>query len=147
MSGALGNRMLRKLKRLAARGGMSIVDVTLEWNERGALPPGYNPKVQGSGGAAPTLTPQTSDPIKAFFHTVSVGTTGYQKFSQVEKGDVILDFIGDVDLSGKPDLVLVVDGKRYVQKDGGEELARTMDAYVDGVAIVRSVLVRPIGGS
>lgn len=137
--------MMRKIGRLATQGRLNVVDVTLKWHVKGAVAAGYNSEIEATWGAAGVVTEQEQT-IKAFFHTVSVGTTTYQKYEQVEKGDVILDFIGELDLAGRGELRFVVDGKTYVQKDGGAEMAKTSDAWVDGIQIFRSVLVAPVGG-
>lgn len=137
--------MQGKVRRLVNGGMMSSVDVILRWRVQGGLDPGYNPKIEGTEGVGFSVTDEELT-VKALYHAVTVGQTGYQRNVEIRKGDVILGFADDVDLSGKDGLRFEVNGVTYVQHDGGGGLAETWDAMVEGLLIVNEILVRPVGG-
>jgi hypothetical protein len=141
------HRTARKLQR-AARRELSRrgTTVTLHWRTLTDKPDGYNPKLKPVAGAG-TIVEDGGEAgattIRAFVHYVTPASTGFQRFQEVEKGDVILDIDAAVDLSGKHDLRFEIDGLHYVQKEHGRELSRSWDARIDGVAVLRTLLLRP----
>ncbi len=143
----LGNRMRQKVKRMINSGGMSSVDVILRWRQASGTAVGFNPNVEGSEGEDYQIIEMSSDPpVKALYHAVTVGQTAYQRNVEIRKGDVILGFPYDVDLSGKKDLRFEINGVTYVQRDGGAGICETWDAIVEGVTVINEILVRPVGG-
>ncbi len=144
-----GRSIQRRLQRAVARGDLNAADVILRWRDRPAGD--YDPILDaGNPAFAPTARNQT---LKAFVHYATVGSTAFQRFSQIQTGDVILDFPGDPRVGNEDDgfrsidsltnLEFEVNGVIYVQKTTGEDLAKTWDVRVAGVSICRSLLVTP----
>ena len=133
----IGRRLHRMQHRLLAGGMLNAEEITLAWTDVTPAT-GWLPDIEGSA-AAPTVTPRTAI-ARAFVHYVNIHQTGYTRHAQIERGDVILDFPGDVDLDGKSGLRFIIGGRIYVQKDGGDELAASWDVRCGGTAITRTVL-------
>jgi hypothetical protein len=80
---------------------------------------------------------------KAFVHSVQIGRNQVQQFNEIEIGDMILDFAGDVQIDGRPALTFTLpDGTVLVNKPVGDRLARSWDVIVRGQKLFRPVLVR-----
>jgi hypothetical protein len=135
----LGARMARRHARLAKRKMLNAGDVLLRWRERTGVPVDYDRHLACS--AETMQIEDKSDTVQAFIHYVDIHTTGYTRFAQVQAGDVILDFPADVVIDGKEDLRFEIGGEIYVQKNGGNELAKSWDVRCGGVPVVRTVLV------
>lgn len=135
----IGRRIARDMKRLAAAKGLNFGPVVLRWREQTDPAAGYDPHLQGSGGAQ--VTSEQTATLNALIHTVNIHTTGYTKFAEVKSGDLILDFIGDAEIDGKSNLRFEVAGISYVQKNAGGELAESWDVRCHGLPVTRSVLV------
>ena len=136
----IANKIRRIQDTIHRAGGMNSELVTMTWTEE-TVPPGYDPNLETS--PQPTVQAMTQE-ARAFVHYVNIQTTGYAKFAQVRHGDVILDFMGDVEIDGKRDMRFEVGGKVFVQKDGGNELAESWDVRCNGIPVTRTVLVSPL---
>ena len=135
---SLGNRIARKTDRLRQKGGLNSGPVILRWRTR-AGGEDFDPVLDATN---PAFTWQDqSETKKAFIHYVDIHTTGYTRNSEVKIGDVILDFSADVEIDGKESLEFEISGVLYVQKNGGEELARSWDVRCGDVLVNRTVLV------
>jgi len=89
--------------------------------------------------------------VMAFLHfpqpTVN---SAVRQFNEVEVGDCIADFDASVKLDGKDKLEFVfldadgnpVDGQKWVTKPTNERLAQTWGAVIQGVRLLRPVLLR-----
>jgi hypothetical protein len=124
---------------------MNACDVTLHWRSLVSPPPDYDPELKSvsspveaieNGGTSDTET------IRALVHYVKPSTTGFQRFQEVEQGDVILDILADTDFSGKQDLRFEIGGVFYVQKPQGRDLARSWDTRHGDEGIFRTLLLR-----
>lgn len=135
----IGNKIHRLHRKLHQQGAMNSEPVVLRWSEL-VYPEGHNPHLETSPQPAAT---ERSLPLTAFVHYVQIATTGYSRYTQVRQGDVILDFPGDVALDNKPHLQFEIGGALYIQKDGGDELAKSWDVRCNGQTITRTVLVTP----
>lgn len=114
--------------------------IVVQWNE-----PPAGAKADPVDGSYAALTPRTAT-IKAFVHQVQpAGASSVRQFAEVESGDMILDFAPDADLDGKLDLVFVIHGKAYVQKEITSKLAQSWDVTIQGERLFRSVVVRVSG--
>lgn len=132
-------RLARKMSRMLAKGDMNSGDVILRWRGVVDQPAGYDALLKVS--KVGTLHPEMTDTKKAFIHYVNIHTTGYTRFTEIKTGDVILDFMGDVEIDGLEGLQFEIGGKTYVQKNGGKDLAESWDVRCNGVPITRTVLV------
>lgn len=136
----LANRLTRAVRSVIASGSLNTSPVILRWRDPSAPEP--IPGIETS--ADPAAVERTAE-VQALVHYVSIGSTGSSQFTKFEKGDVILDFPGDVDLDTKPDLRFEIGGKIYVQKATGTELAESWDVRCNGVPVTRTVLVTLLG--
>jgi hypothetical protein len=141
MSRHAANYLKRRLAATIGEGGMNSGNVTIRWREQTGAP--GDPELESSQGGE--VWAERSEVRKAFIHYVSPGGTGYQRHSEVQTGDVILDFPGAVDLGDIKDATFTVDdsGTVYVRKDAGRELAASWDVRCGGVAICMTLLLRP----
>lgn len=135
----IGRQIARLHRQIHRSGALNSGPVTLQWRTTAAVPVGYLPDIETSA-AGSTFTDH-AEVTTALIHYVNIHTTGYSRFAQVESGDVILDFLGDVEIDGKDALRFLIGGKVYVQKDGGDELASSWDVRCNGQAVTRTVLV------
>ncbi len=141
-----GRKLRRAVRTLLRTKGLNACDVTIHWRNLTSKPVGYDPEIK------PLSNPGTivendgeEDPvtIRGFVHYVTPATNGFQRFQEIQQGDVILDIDAETDLSGKDDLRFEIDGVQYVQKDHGRELAQAWDVRFGDVAILRTLLLRP----
>lgn len=135
----IGRKLARAHASIQRSGVLNSEPVTLRWRTASAPAAGYLPDVESSGAAA-TFTDH-SEVVTALVHYVNIHTTGYVRHAQVETGNVILDFPGDVNLDDKPSLRFEIGGRIYVQKDGGNDLAESWDVRCNGVPVTRTVLL------
>jgi hypothetical protein len=140
----IGRRLSRKISRLIEKGALNSGDVVLRWRGVVDPPEDFDPHLQTSKSG--TTYPELTATKKAFIHYVNIHTTGYTKFTEIQTGDVILDFPGDVEIDGLENLQFEIadasgGSKIYVQKNGGKELAESWDVRCNGLAITRTVLV------
>jgi len=133
----IGRKVHRITRKIHSQGLLNSEPVTLRWSEL-VIPQGYNPHVETS--PQPVATEQTLA-LTCFVHYVNIHTTGYTQYTQIRMGDVILDFLGDVQLDNKPHLQFEIGGKIYIQKAGGDELAASWDVRCNGIPVTRTVLV------
>lgn len=87
--------------------------------------------------------------VNAFVHQVGQSSSGgdttiRQRYTEVQKGDIIIDFPGDVALDGKPGLIFSIGGLDYVQKAVGAAVAASWDLRCSGKPITRTVCVQPL---
>jgi|GEM_PF-6266889 len=138
------NRHGRKLKRAflaqLRKKGLNAGDVVLRWRSTTNPDAAYDPELEGSIGAG--SIEEGTDTIRALIHYVNPGTTGFQRYSELEEGDVILDIDAGYDLSGKDDLRFTIGGTNYVQKKVGKSLARSWDVRFGDDAVARTILLR-----
>lgn len=118
-------------------------DVKVSWVEWGA-----------DAVANPVTGARTGSSVKgegtyrALVYSVPA-VSGVRVHGEIETGDVILDFLGDVPLLGKDGLVfdVVVDAasgrvERYVPKNVSDKLASSWDVCAGGKRLLQPVLVR-----
>jgi hypothetical protein len=145
MNRNIGRRIQRTMARMQKNRVANSGPVVLHWRTRSGSSANFDPHLQAS--KVGTTYAEASETKVAFIHYVSIHTTGYTRFTQIQTGDVILDFIGDVDIDGKEGLQFEIGrvgntpGKLYVQKNAGDELAQSWDVHANNQAITRTVLV------
>ncbi len=84
-----------------------------------------------------------SERRNAFIHAIQIGKSQVQQFNEIEIGDMILDFAGDVQIDGRAGLTFTLpDGTVLVNKPVSDRLARSWDAIVQGKKLLRPVLCR-----
>lgn len=121
-------------QREVARDG---VKVTLHWvDEEDAA---YDPVtgVMNSGVA----TPQSAE-VRAMIHFVQPSQMILTDFVELEAGDCIADFPGDVAVDGKPHLTFEIAGQRWEQKKVSSRLLEHYDAIVGDVKVTRTIVLR-----
>lgn len=139
MSRTATRRLALKMSRMLAKGDMNSGEVILRWRGVTGQPAGYDPLLKVS--KVGVGNPEMSTTMRAFIHYVNIHTTGYTRFTEIQTGDVILDFMGDVEIDGLEGLQFEIGPKTYVQKNGGKDLAESWDVRCNGVPVTRTVLV------
>ncbi|RYD50148.1 MAG: hypothetical protein EOP85_00160 [Verrucomicrobiaceae bacterium] len=134
----IGRRFARKFNRLLMGGGLNSCEILLRWRVMTGLPVDHDPHLAVSVEGA--VHEDKSEIARCFVHYVNIHTTGYTRHTEIQSGDVILDFPGDVSIDGREGLEFVIGGKIYVQKNGGKELAESWDVRCNGVPVTRTVL-------
>jgi len=112
-------------------------DVLLKWEEfaTGAtVDPLY-------GGKTGTVVPKTLK-AKALIHFPNIASSQVRIFAEIEQGDCIADFAGDVELDGKENLRFVINGEEWVQKKVGAALAKSWDLVIGNARMARTVLLK-----
>ena len=127
---------------LATPGAANVVSATLLWRTV-TRPAGYDRNDEDS--AVGTVVVKGSLAFNAFFHQVEHRLSGFQRFIEVETGDVILDYLEDLDLAGKEDVRVLVNGWLYAQKTASTALLETWDTVMENGGLMKSVLLTPLG--
>lgn len=112
----------------------------LHWRES-TRPVDYDPNDESS--AMGSVVESKTHPFRCLFHQVDHRMSGFQKFLEVETGDVIIDYLEDLALDGKQDLRIEVGGKFYVQKIASKGLLESWDAQSDSGGGMRVLLLTP----
>lgn len=92
--------------------------VILHWREK-TYPAGHDPADESS--PQPTATAESLN-FRALVHHVDHRNSAYQKFMELETGNVILDYLQDLDFTNKEDPRFEINGEFYVQKSVGKKL-------------------------
>jgi len=116
------------------------VDAVLHWRAV-TRPVGWDPNDESSDAGA-TVTPGTLS-FRALFHQVDHRLNGFQKFMEVQTGDVILDYVANLALAGKEDVRIAVNGRYYVQKNASAGLLEAWDAYTGHGGSLKTILLTP----
>ena len=142
MRPGLGAKMRRDAARILSRGQLNTAVVTVSWKKPvdGSQP--RDPALEGTAPATETVTLEK----KAFVHFVEISRSLSRQFTQIETGDVILDFLGDVELP-RDGAVFIVNGERYTQKDVGKQLTEFWDLMIEGRRHMRTVVACKAPGS
>lgn len=127
---------------LATEGAANVVSATLLWRAV-TRPLDYDRNDEDTAQAGTTVTPGTLD-FQAFFHQVEHRLSGYQRFMEVQTGDVIIDYLADLALTGKEDVRVRVNGMIYVQKSASSALLETWDVVMGNSGLMKSLLLTPV---
>ena len=125
---------------LASEGTANVVTAKLHWREV-VRPEGYDANDESSA-AGRTVTARELE-FRTFFHQVEHRLSGFQRFLEVETGDVMLDYAADLELAGKADCRIEVDKKFYVQKNASAGLLEAWDVVMEGGGLLKSLLLAP----
>jgi len=125
---------------LASEGVANVVTAVLHWREI-TRPPGYDPNDESS--AAETVVADLTLEFRALFHQVDHRLSGYQRYLEIQTGDVMLDYLDDLSLADKADHRVVVNGRHYVQKSASKELLETWDVQMGSGGLLRTLLLTP----
>ena len=126
---------------LNSDGIVNTVTATLHWRTVTGRGEGYNPADESSA-AGLTITPG-SMVFRAFFHRVDHRLSAFQKFLEVRTGDVILDYLTDLQLAGKDDCRIEVNGNYYVMKNASVELLEAWEVANGTEGTLKSLLLSP----
>lgn len=127
---------------LAQDDGANVVTATLRWRTVTGKSAGYDPADESSASGT-TVTPGSMT-FRAFFHRVDHRLSGFQRFVEVQTGDVILDYLADLSLTGKEDLRVEVNGRMYVQKSASAGLLEAWDVERDAGGTLKTLLLMPV---
>ncbi len=115
----------------------SGTDIVLTWREFS----GATVVDEINGGKLGTSEERT-ETVKGFLHFPQIAGTQVRQFNEVQVGDCIVDFAGDVELDGKEGLRFTINGESYEIKPISDALRKSFDVVMQGVPLVRSVLLR-----
>jgi hypothetical protein len=118
------------------------VPMVLHWREV-VRPEGYNPNDESS--TAGTVVTPRSRAFRALFHQVETRLSGFQRFLEVQTGDVMIDYLEDLELAGKEDLRVEVRGVYYTQKTASSALLESWDCQMESGGMFKTLLLTPAG--
>lgn len=106
-------------------------------------PPGY---IEGDeSSAVGTVVANAELPFRCLFHQVDHRLAGFQRFAEVQTGDVMIDFMEDLGLASKEDpRIEVVGVGMFVQKTASRALLEAWDVYMGGGGTMRALLLSPV---
>ncbi|MGN6556225.1 MAG: hypothetical protein ACTHLW_21145 [Verrucomicrobiota bacterium] len=114
----------------------SGTDIVLKWQKfSGATTTDINGSKLGT-------SEEVTETLKGFVHFVQIATSQVRQFNEVQVGDCIVDFAGDVALDGKDSMRFFIAGEQWEVKQLSAKLGQTWDAVVQGRRLMRSVLLR-----
>lgn len=128
---------------LNASNATNAVDAVLHWRTFTGHDPEAPPWDETSANAANLEAQDHTLPFRALFHQVGHRASGFQRFSEIEAGDIILDYLTDLDLTTKQDTRVVIQGRTYVQKSASRALLEAWDAASESTGIFRTLLLTP----
>jgi hypothetical protein len=106
-------------------------------------PPGFVPGDESS--AVGTVVANVEVPFRCLFHQVDHRLAGFQRFAEVQTGDVMIDFMQDLGLESKEDpRIEVVGVGMFVQKTASRGLLEAWDVYMGGGGTMRTLLLSPV---
>lgn len=143
MLAGLSARIRRDTARLVGQGLLNTAMVTVSYQQPVT---GSDPVDPALESTTPATTTVTLPEIPAFVHFVEPVKSSYRQFTEIETGDVIIDFLDDVTLP-RTGAKFVIDGETYVQKEVGNQLAQYWDVIVQGQRHFRTVVATKAPGS
>jgi hypothetical protein len=125
-------KIAREVARFARKNG---TDVMLQWR---VYAPGYSvdPVTQEIAGVFSVATKKVRA-VGVYF--VSASKTGLRTYTELETGDVIIDFPATVPIDNLAHLEFVIEGEVWRQKTLGPAIAKAWDAIVGGIPLGRVV--------
>lgn len=136
----IGSAMNEAVEQILA--SEAAVAAVLHWRQV-TYPPGYDEEDESSQEGA---TQQAmSLEFRCLFHQVDHRLSGFQRFMEVETGDVIIDYAADLGLGaeGREDERIEVDGRFYVQKTASRGLKEAWDAFAGHGGTMKTLLLVP----
>lgn len=127
-----------QIEQALASDAPNVVSAILHWREV-TRPENFDPNDESS--AAGTVTVDKTLPFRAFFHTVDHRLSGFQRFMEVQTGDVILDYMDDLNLASKPDCRIEIGPHFYVQKTASTGLLEAWDVRIGNNGTLRTLLL------
>jgi hypothetical protein len=112
----------------------------LHWREV-TRPDGYNPNDETSAEGGVVVNREEG--FRCFFHQIDARLSGYQRFAEIQTGDVMLDYLADLALTGKVDMRVEVGGKFYVQKTASKDLLEYWDTQSSAGGLGKTLLLSP----
>lgn len=134
-------QMLRQIRLLLASNAANVVSATLHWREVLNRPQSYDRNDEST--AIGTSVENRSKIFRTFFHQIDHNLSGFQRFMEIRTGDVILDYLEDLDLDEKQDLRVEVGGSYYIQKSVGTALKEAWDVRLGFAGTLRTLLLSP----
>jgi hypothetical protein len=132
--------MRSKIAKIAARAEMlpatKGTPIVIQWQEFSGVPSTDALTGEPIGEAI-----ERTATIKGWVHFIAPTKTGYRVHQEMEVGDALLELPASIDLTGKKDVVFVIDGQEYVQKEVGKVLTQCYDSLIQGQKLFRTLLV------
>jgi hypothetical protein len=120
----------------------AAVTAVLHWREV-TKPEGWDANDESSMAGA-VFEPKQME-FRALKHQVDHRLSGFQRFMEVQTGDVILDYAQELALDGKEDVRIEINGRFYVQKNASAALLEAWDVEMGSGGTMKSVLLTPAG--
>ena len=116
------------------------VNAVLHWRSV-ARAVGYDANDESSASAGVVTHGEMA--FRVLFHRVDQRLSGFQRFVEVQTGDVIVDYLADLALTGKEDVRIEVGGKFYVQKNASAGLLEAWDCEMGSGGTMKTLLLTP----
>jgi hypothetical protein len=129
--------------RILASDAANVVTATLLWRSVTGLPADYDANDETTLGDA--VVSDHSLDFRSFFHQVDHRLSGFQRNLEIQTGDIMLDYLADLDLGAKRDLRVRIKGEIYVQKSIGTALKEAWDVQLGLGGTLRTLLLTPAG--
>ena len=94
---------------LASEDAANAVTAILRWREVIGRNPYRHPDDETAAVNDELTAEDMQQEFRAFAHTVQARTSGFQRFMEVETGDLIIDYLADLDLGGEYGKVRTID--------------------------------------
>jgi hypothetical protein len=137
-------QMLRAATLILAGNQANAVTLVLRWAEF-ADTGGTDPNDESS--LAGVTASQQALEFRALVHVVDHRLAGWQRFMEVQTGDIIIDYLADLSLDGKQQVSVDYNGIAYVQKSASKELLESWDVGgpANNPGVFRTLLLTPNG--
>ncbi len=135
-------QLRQQMEMMLAAEGVNAVTAKLHWRVV-TKPPGYDPDDESS--TAGTVTTNHELEFRALVHQVDHRLAGFQRFMEIQTGDVMLDYLADLDLENpaKEDPRVEVNGRHYIQKSAGTALKQAWDIHSGTGGYMKTLLLTP----
>lgn len=121
-------------------GSEAAVDAVLRWRTV-ARPDGYDPNDESSADGGVVANEELA--FRCLKHIVDMRLSGFQRFLEVQTGDVIIDYMADLALTGKEDARIEINGRMFVQKNASKELLEAWDCEMGNGGTMKTLLLMP----
>ena len=134
--------MRHQMEQLLAADGPNTVTAKFHWRTV-TKPPGYDPDDESS-----TATVSTADhelAFRALAHQVDHRLSGFQRFMEIQTGDLIVDYLADLDLENpaREDHRIEINGRYFIQKSAGTPLKEAWDIHSGTGGYFKTLLLTP----
>lgn len=134
--------MRHQMEQLLAADGPNTVTAKLHWRIV-TTPPDYDPDDESSTAGVTTTNHELT--FRALVHQVDHRLSGFQRFMEIDTGDLIVEYLADLGLgdTAKKDHRIEVNGSYYIQKSIGTALQEAWDIHSGTGGYFKTLLLTP----